>query len=164
MAQGSLAGLPWAMSHEPSIIDNRLINELLGSKVTKAQKEQLFKDLNFWSCNMSKFQSRKVLKFQSSKVPKFQSAKFPKFQSFKVLEFPKFQFTTFENWKVETVLSSIFNVWDSEIPKKFIIRFGIGMFLCFWSSLQKIREPGSSNSQKISHFQKIPSIDRKSYE
>ena len=91
MAHGSRAAAPsppWAMSHEPLTINNRLIDELFDfrlwvlciSNISKFHNFRSFKVLKF-----SIFKDVKLLKFLE--VSKFQTLKRFKVSKFKILQF-----------------------------------------------------------------------------
>ena len=89
---GALAGLPWAMSHEPLTINNRLINKL-------------------WD---SKFQDSKIPSFLDSQTPKYQNFKSPRFQ---VPRFQSLKLPSYQDSKMSRLQDSKFQSSDSPIFK-----------------------------------------------
>ena len=99
----ALAGLPWAMSHEPLTINARLIKWIIRLCITSIRYSKV-----------SKFQIFKVSSFQDSKIPGFQDSKF---QNLKVPSFHS-EFKNAKIWKSMFRIPNISRIWEHLISNK----------------------------------------------
>ena len=79
----ALSHEPWTMSPEPPTINNRLINELLNSKVSKFQQFRKSEVPRFQDSKIARFQGSQISSLHDSEVSKFRKSngQLPKFQN-----------------------------------------------------------------------------------